>query len=106
MKIRRLQRKFGDEGWYDDAYAYENVNGEVIFCYNLTWESMGARANQKLQETGVTLDRIETIVPQGKALRWLAVEVMDEHTAVAYLAELNDRCDIPQGQLVAEALFA
>ncbi|MBE7556823.1 MAG: hypothetical protein HS126_37765 [Anaerolineales bacterium] len=37
MRLRRLQQRDEFEGWYDDAYVYENEDGRLVFCYNLTW---------------------------------------------------------------------
>jgi hypothetical protein len=51
------------EGWYDDAYVYENEDGKLVFCYNLTWERVGARYNKKFLETGVSLEEIERSYP-------------------------------------------
>jgi len=42
MKLRRLQRQDEDDRWYDDAYAYEDNEGQVIFRYNLTWDRVGS----------------------------------------------------------------
>jgi hypothetical protein len=43
MRLRRLQQLDEVDGWYDDAYAYENDEGRVVFRYNLTWESFAPR---------------------------------------------------------------
>lgn len=43
MRIRRLQRRDEHNQWYDDVYTYENDGGQATFCYNPTWEQVGAR---------------------------------------------------------------
>ncbi|MFN8494743.1 MAG: hypothetical protein U0350_44485 [Caldilineaceae bacterium] len=105
MKIRRLQRRFEDQ-WLDDAYAYEAEQGKVIFCYNLTWGRMGAYYNGQLQTTGVSIERIETIILPGATLRWLPTERVEGKQGEAYLATLNRACAIPQPQRVDVALLA
>ena len=83
MKIRRLQRRDENNQWYGDAYVYENDEGQIIFRYNLTWESVGARYNKKFKETGVSLEDIETIMPlDGQTMRWLPIEVVEEKNTI------------------------
>lgn len=84
MRWRQLQRQ-GDEGqWFDDAYAFEDSAGQVIFRYNLTWGRVGARCNGKIREAGISLEEIETIIPSGKGLRWLPVQVIADEAAEAF----------------------
>jgi hypothetical protein len=97
MRLRRLQQRDEVEGWYDDAYVYENEDGRLVFCYNLTWERVGARYNKKFAETGVSLEEIETVLPlDDQSMRWLPVEVIEADQVEAFLAELDERCAIPK----------
>lgn len=102
MRLRRLQQRDEVEGWYDDAYVYENEDGRLVFCYNLTWERVGARYNKKFAETGVSLEEIETALPlDGQSMRWLPVEVIEADQVEVFLAELDERCAIPQPAKIA-----
>ena len=97
MLFRSLQQHDEVEGWYDDAYVYENDDGRLVFCYNLTWERVGARYNKKFAETGISLEEIETILPlDGQSMRWLLIEVIEADQVEAFLAELDERCAIPK----------
>jgi hypothetical protein len=96
MKVRRLQRQDKRDQWYDDAYAYENETGQVIFCYNLTWDRVGSTYNGKLQESGVSLEAIETVLQPGDRFRWLPVEVVAEEEVEAFLEALDEACAIPK----------
>jgi hypothetical protein len=84
MKVRRLQRQDKRDQWYDDAYAYENETGQVIFCYNLTWDRVGS------------LEAIETVLQPGDRFRWLPVEVVAEEEVEAFLEALDEACAIPK----------
>jgi hypothetical protein len=102
MRLRRLQQWDEVEGWYDDAYIYENEGGKLVFCYNLTWERVGARYNKKFAETGVSLEEIETILPlDGQTMRWLPVEVIEADQVEAFLAELDEKCAIPKPRSIS-----
>ena len=109
MKIRRLQRQDEHNQWYDDAYAFENDKGQITFCYNLTWERVGARYNKKIAETGIPLEEIETVLPlDGETMRWLPIEVIETDQVEAFLVELDERCAIPKPRpiSVSETLAA
>jgi hypothetical protein len=95
MKLRRLQVKDEDGQWYDDAYAFEDDTGRVIFRYNLTWERIGSRYNGRLQKNGVSLEQIEPVIPPHDGLRWLPVEIIEEKELASYLAVLDRTCAIP-----------
>lgn len=104
MKIRRLQRRDENKQWYDDAYAYENDEGQIIFRYNLTWESVGARYNKKFKEIGASLEDIETIMPlDGQTMPWLPIEVIEEKQVESYLEALNEVCAIPKPRPISTA---
>lgn len=107
MKIRRLQRKDEHEQWYDDAYVYENEDGQVIFCCNLTWESVGRRYYKAFQESGVPIEDVETVLSlDGRTMRWLPLEVIADDQVALFLEKLDEACDIPGPRSVtmAEAL--
>lgn len=96
MKLRRLQRQDKNDQWYDDAYVYEDNEGQVIFRYNLTWDRVGSTYNGKLRETGVSLEEVETVLRPGDRFRWLPIEVIEEDQVEAFLEELNEACAIPK----------
>jgi len=97
MRVRILQARDEDGRWSDEAYAQEKDEGEVIFKYNLAWDRVGSYYNGKLQESGVRLEEIETVIePNNEALRWLPVEVVADEAAEAFLEELDKRCYIPK----------
>ncbi len=104
MRLRRLQRK--DDEWYDDAYAVEDSTGQVIFHYNLTWERIGSFYNGQLQETGVSLEEIETVIQPSDGLRWLPIEVIAEEEVESFLEALDEACDIPKPRSIAHTLTA
>ncbi len=80
MRIRILEAKDEDDQWYQEAYAYKAASGRVMFVYNLLWERVGSYYNDKLKETGVSLEKIETMIePDNDDLRWLPVEVIEEN---------------------------
>ncbi|MCE7988162.1 MAG: hypothetical protein DYG89_43945 [Caldilinea sp. CFX5] len=106
MRVRRLQRKFEENKWVDDAYAYEDQQGFIAFRYNLTWGRMGSSYNQKIKKTGVTLEKIDAVIPSGQGLRWLPIEVIKDDEVVAYLAALDENCMIPQTRTVSIGLAA
>jgi hypothetical protein len=103
MRLRRLQRK-DEEGWYDDAYAFEDDADEVIFRYNLTWERIGSRYNGKLRESRVSLAEIETVIEPNEGLRWLPIEVIAEEEVESFLAALDETCAIPKPRPIALTL--
>ncbi len=104
MKLRRLQRQNENDQWYDDAYAYEDSQGRVIFRYNLTWDRIGSTYNGKLQESGVAIESIETILQPGDRFRWLPLELIPTEAAPRVLAELDDACAIPKPRSIADSL--
>lgn len=106
MRLRRLKFKDDDGQWYDDAYAFENNAGQVIFRYNLTWEQVGSIYNGKLQETGVSLEEIETVIMSGDEWRWLPIEVVAEEEAASFLETLDEACAIPKPRSIAHRLAA
>ena len=95
MKIRILQRLNEDQSWYDDAYAYEDETGQVVLRYNLTWERIGDDCAAYVEEHGIALEALETIIPPHASLRWLPVSTIDGDAAEAYLDELDKACAIP-----------
>lgn len=104
MKIRRLQRRDENAQWYDDAYAYENDNGQITFRYNLTWESVGARYDRKFKESGISLEDIETILSlDGQTMRWLSIEVIEDDQVEAFIEGLNKACAIPKPRPISMA---
>jgi hypothetical protein len=104
MRLRRLQQLDEVDGWYDDAYAYENDEGRVVFRYNLTWERVGARYNKKFAEAGISLEKVETALPlDGQTMRWLPIEVIEEDQVEAFLEELDAACDIPKPRPISMA---
>lgn len=107
MKIRRLQRKDEHEQWYDDAYVYEDAKGQVIFCCNLTWESVGRRYYREFKESGVLIQEVETVLPlDGQTMRWLPVEVIEADQVEAYLEKLDQICAIarPRSMTMTKAI--
>lgn len=97
MRIRILEAKDEDGRWYQEAYAYEADPGQVLFVYNLLWERVGSYYNDKLKETGISLEKIETVIePDNDDLRWLPVEVIEENEVEAYLEKLDETCGIPK----------
>ena len=105
MKLRRLQRR-DETGWYDDAYAFEDETGRVIFRYNLTWERTGSVYNGKLQETGATLEEIETVIKPNEGLRWLPLEVIPAEKVTSFLVALDEACAIPKPHPISRTLAA
>jgi len=97
MRVRILQRKFDDE-WLDDAYVYEDEDKNLVFHYNLTWESMGSKYAGKIKEAKVTLEKIETILPNGDSMRWLDIETIPDNKRETFLEKLDERCCIPRPQ--------
>ncbi len=97
MRLRRLQIKDDGNKWYDDAYAYEDNDRQVIFRYSvLTWNRIGKRYSDQLKEAGTSLEEIETIIFSGDNLRWLPIEVIKSDQAEAYLETLDEACAIPK----------
>lgn len=99
-----MQFKDDDGQWYDDAYAFENDAGQVVFRYNLTWEQVGSIYNGKLQETDVSLEEIETVIMPGDEWRWLPIEVVAKEEAASFLKALDEICDIPKPRSIAHCL--
>lgn len=105
MRLRRLQYK-GGESWYDDAYAYENEQGQVILRYNLTWERIGSHFNGKFRAQQTPLEEVETVILPGEALRWLAIEEIADEEAEAFLEKLDAVCGIPKPRSIKHSLAA
>lgn len=104
MKIRRLQRKDENDQWYDDAYVYENEKGQVIFCCNLTWESVGRRYYKEFKESGVPIEEVETILSlDGQIMRWSPIETIEEERVETFLEELDEACAIPKPRPISMA---
>src|SRR5687768_13204159 len=106
MRLRKLQRLDEDGTWFDDAYAFENSKGQVIFRYNLAWGRVGAACNTKIKQASTRLEEIETIIPSGEELCWLPVEVIDEEVSTKYLEALDQACAIPKSRSIAHRLAA
>ena len=104
IRVRRLQRHSEEEGWYDDAYVLEDEKGQLRFCYNLTWDRVGAKYNDRLQTSAKSLDEIETVLELGDRLRWLAIEEVEDDQVQAFLEELDERCAIPKPRSIADKL--
>lgn len=104
MRLRQLQRQNEEGQWFDDAYAFEDNSGQVIFRYNLTWGRVGARCNGQIREAGISLEDIETVIPPGEGLRWLPIEVIADEAVEAFLTNLDERCGIPKPRSIAQAL--
>jgi hypothetical protein len=100
MKYRRLQRRFDSGEWTDDAYAYENQHGQVVFRYNLTWGRMGSHLNQQIKERGLSLTMLEKLLPSGKELRWLPIQVITDEQSAVFCAALDQACAIPATHVV------
>jgi hypothetical protein len=99
MRIRRLQRKDENDLWYDDAYVYEDENGQVIFCCNLTWESVGRHYYREFKKSGVPIEEVETVLSlDGQIMRWLPIEIIEEDQVESYLEALDEACAIPKSQ--------
>ena len=104
MKIRRLQRKDEHDQWYDDAYVYEDEDGQVIFHCNLTWESVGRRYYRAFKESGVPIEEIETVLSlDGQTMRWLEIEVIAADQVELFLEKLDEACAIPRPRSVTMA---
>ncbi len=106
MRVRRLQYNEEGVGWYDDAYAYENEHGQVIFCYNLTWEKIGGRFGQQMREQQTSLEAVETVIRPTDRLRWLPIEDIPDAETEAFLAVLNEACAIPSPRSIKDSLAA
>lgn len=106
MKVRKLQRKDEDGVWFDDAYAFENEEGNIIFRYNLAWGRVGANYNRKLRQQPVPLEQIETIIPTGDELHWLPVETVPDEAVKAFLEKLDETCAIPKPRSIVHTLAA
>lgn len=78
----------------------------MIFRYNLTWEQVGSIYNGKLEETGVSLEEIETVIMSGDEWRWLPIEVVAEEEAASFLETLDEACAIPKPRSIAHRLAA
>jgi hypothetical protein len=106
MRLSKLQRLNEEGVWFDDGYAFENSEGQVIFRYNLAWGRVGATCNVKMREAGTQLEEIETIIPPGDGLRWLPIEVIAEEEVESFLEALDEACAIPKPRSIAHALAA
>ena len=104
MKVRRLQRKDEHGQWYDDAYVYEDEAEQVIFCCNLTWESVGRHYYRAFKESGIRIEDVETVLSlDGRTMRWLPVEVIEADQVEAFLGELDEACAIPKPRPISKA---
>lgn len=102
IRVRLLQSKDEQDGWYDDSFMVEDEQGNLTFHYNLTWGRVGARINGKLKTGDFTLEEIEAVLPLGENQRWLdIVEVKDDQSEV-FLEELDERCAIPKPRSVRD----
>lgn len=106
MRVRRLQYNEEGGGWYDDAYAYENEQGQVTFRYNLTWEKIGGRFGRQMRQQQTPLEAVETVIRPSDRLRWLPIENIPDAEAEAFLAALNEACAIPSPRSIKDFLFA
>lgn len=106
MRVRRLQRRDEDGVWFDDAYALEDEQGQVVFHYNLTWERLGAEINRQLQAGSVPLDEMEQVIPASDDLRWQEPELVDMPDSNEFLTALNEACAIPKARPVIQTLAA
>lgn len=106
MRVRILQAKDDDNTWYDDAYAFEDSAGQVVFEYNLTWEKIGSYYNGKLRESGVSLDQIEMVIDPGERMQWLPVQTVADEEAEVFLEALNEACAIPKPRSIKQRLAA
>ena len=97
MRVRILQRHLDDE-WLDEAYVYEAQDNNLVFRYNLTWESMGSKYAGQIQAAQVTLEDLETILPHGDKMRWLEIETILDDDRDMFLEKLDERCCIPRPQ--------
>jgi hypothetical protein len=104
VRIRILQAKDEDGHWYDDAYAFEDTTDHIVFRYNLTWEHIGSYYNGKLQETGVSLDEINTVIDPGDGMSWLLIEEVEDDQVESYLEALDEKCGIPKPRPIVQAL--
>jgi hypothetical protein len=96
MRVRKVQRLDEEGAWFDDCYAFENSEGDVVFRYNLAWGRVGAACNVKIREGDTPLEEVESVIPPGDALRWLPVEVVPDEEAAAFMEALDEVCDIPR----------
>ncbi len=104
MKVRRLQRKDENKEWYDDAYVYENEQGQVIFRCSLTWETVGRRYSKEFKKPGVSIEDAEAVLSlDGQGMRWLPIEVIEPDQTEAYLEALDEACAIPKPRKVSIA---
>ena len=104
MKIRRFQVLDEDQQWLDEAYAYEKPDGQVGFRYNvLTWGRVGASINQKIEQQGIQLESIETIVPPDDETRWLDIEDIEGQPG-EIKAALDEVCQFPKPRSIAHKL--
>lgn len=106
MRVRRLQRKDEEGQWYDDAYAYEDSAGKVIFRYNLTWERLGSTYNGKIREAGISLEEVDSVILPGDGLCWLSIELIAEQNSKSFLEVLDEACAIPKPRSIAHRLVA
>ena len=70
-----------------------------MFAYNVvSWGRVGAELNDKLQESKISLEEIETIISIGDRLRWLPIEIIQDTTIKSYLTQLDELCGFPKVQ--------
>ena len=100
MRYRKLQRKFDAGEWIDEAYAYENRQGQVIFRYNLTWGRMGSHLNQQIKDRDLSLAILETILPSSQEIRWLPIQTVADEQAESFCIILDQACAIPNTHAV------
>lgn len=96
-----------EEGqWYDDAYAYEDSAGKVIFRYNLTWERLGSTYYGRIRDAGISLEEVDPVILPSDGLRWLPIEIIAEQNAKSFLEVLDEACAIPKPGSIAHRLVA
>jgi hypothetical protein len=104
MRVRKLQRLDEEGHWFDDAYAYEDSNGDVVFRYSVAWGQVGANYYKTIYRDKVKLEDIETVIPPGDELRWLDIIIIPDDEAPQALLELSKACAVPEPKLKTEAV--
>ena len=104
IRVRLLQFKDEQDGWYDDAYMVEDKRGVLTFHYNLTWDRVGARINGQLKTGNFTLEEVEAVLPIGENQRWLDIVKVEDDQAETFLEELDERCAIPKPRSIRDSI--